>query len=36
VDRWLDVASEPSIDEIDVSGKRVVLVAQDFRAEKYI
>ena len=36
VDRWLDVAAEPTLDEIDVAGKRIVLVAQEFRAEKYI
>ena len=36
VDRWIDVASEPSIDELDIGGKRIVLVAQEFRAEKFI
>lgn len=36
VDRWIDVASEPSVDELDIGGKRIVLVAQEFRAEKFI
>lgn len=36
VDRWIDVAAAPSVDELDIGGKRIVLVAQEFRAEKFI
>lgn len=36
VDLWLDVESAPDKDEIAISNKRVLVLSQSFRAEKYI
>lgn len=36
VDVWLDVPREPRIDEVEISGKRVIVATQEYRAEKYI
>lgn len=36
VDLWQDVSRAPSIDEIEISGKRIIVCSQEYRAEEYI